>query len=169
MSRGQSAEPFSSTTPIGFIGKAEAYRVGAQVLARELKGVGGWAGDPTRYLYYHSIELYMKAALISVGRTEVQLRSLNHGFVKLAEACNAAGLGLKEPDDLKVLALIDSQNNYIKARYHYVGGFTIATVQALDCTAHEVAVLAVDMVRRSGVAVRVPKPPLPFEYRFQIG
>ena len=163
------AEPFSSTTPIGFINKAEAYRVGAQVLARELKGVGGWAGDPTRYLYYHCIELYMKAALISAGRTEFQLRSLSHGFVKLAKACNAAGLGLSEPDDLNVLALIDSQNNYIKARYHYLGGFTVATVQALDCTAHELAVLAVEMVRRSGVQVRAPRPALPFEYRFQTG
>lgn len=163
------AEPFSSTTPIGFINKAEAYRVGAQVLARELKGVGGWAGDSIRYLYYHCIELYMKAALISAGWTEFQLRSLSHGFVKLAKACNAAGLGLNEPHDLNVLALIDSQNNYIKARYHYVGGFTVATVQALDCTAHELAVLAVEMVRRSGVQVRAPRPALPFEYRFQIG
>lgn len=161
------AEPFSSSTPIGFINKAEAYRVGAQVLARELKGVGGWAGDPTRYLYYHCIELYMKAALISAGRTEFQLRSLSHSFMKLAKACNAAGLGLNGPDDLNVLALIDSQNNYIKARYHYVGGFTVATVQALDCTAHELAVLAVEMVRRSGVQVRGPRPALPFEYRFQ--
>lgn len=80
------AEPFSSATPIGFINKAEAYRVGAQLLARELKGVGGWAGDPIRYLYYHCIELYMKAALVSAGRTEFQLRSLSHGFVKLAKS-----------------------------------------------------------------------------------
>ena len=159
----------ASTTPIGFINKAEAYRVGAQLLARELKGVGGWSGDPTRYLYYHCIELYMKAALISVGRTEAQLRSLSHGFVKLAEACNAVGLGLSEHDDLNVLALIDSQNNYIKARYHYVGGFTVATVQALDSTAYELAVLTVGMVRRSGVQVRAAKPALPLEYRFQTG
>ena len=163
------AELFSSTTPIGFINKAEAYRVGAQVLARELKGVGGWAGDPIRYLYYHCIELYMKAALISAGWTEFQLRSLSHGFMKLAETCNAAGLGLTERDDLNVLALIDSQNNYIKARYHYVGGVTVATVQALDCTAHELAVLAVQRVRRSGVQVRAPRPALPLEYRFQTG
>jgi hypothetical protein len=162
-------ESFSSTTPVGFINKAEAYRVGAQVLARELKGVGGWAGDPIRYLYYHCIELYMKAALISAGRTGSQLRVLSHSFVKLAEACNAAGLGLSEQDDLNVLALIDSQNNYIKARYHYVGGFKVATVQALDCTAHELAVLAVQMIRRSGVPVREPRPALPFENRFLIG
>ena len=163
------AKPFSSKTPVGFINKAEAYRVGAQLLARELTGVGGWAGDPIRYLYYHSIELYMKAALISAGHTEAQLRSLSHGFLKLAEASNAAGLGMNDPADLNVLALIDSQNNYIKARYHYVGGFTVATVQALDHTAHELAMLTVQMVRQSGVQVRAPRPALPFEYRFQIG
>ncbi len=162
------AEPFSSTTPIGFINKAEAYRDGAQVLARELKGGGSWAGDPVRYLYYHCIELYMKAALISAGQTEAQLRLLSHHFVKLARACNAAGLGLNEQHDLEVLKQIDSQNNYIRARYHYVGGFTVLTIQNLDNTAHELAVLTVQMVRRSGVQVRAPKPALPFEYRFQI-
>lgn len=163
------AYSFSSNTPIGYINKAEAYRVGAQVLARELKGVGGWSGDPIRYLYYHCIELYMKAALISAGWTEPQLLSLRHGFVKLAKECNAVGLGLTEQNDLYVLKLIDSQNNYIKARYHYVGHFTVATVQSLDCTAHEIAVLSVQMVRRSGVQVRAPRPALPCEYRFQIG
>lgn len=162
-------EPFSSNTPIGYINKAEAYRVGAQVLARELRGVGGWAGDPIRYLYYHCIELYMKAALISAGWTEPQLLSLRHGFLKLAKECNAIGLGLTEQNDLCVLKLIDSQNNYIKARYHYKGPFKVATVQALDCTAHEVAVLAVQMVRSLGVQVREPRPALPFENRFQIG
>jgi hypothetical protein len=44
------AEPFSSTTPIGFMNKAEAYRVGAQVLARGLKGADSWAGDLVRHL-----------------------------------------------------------------------------------------------------------------------
>lgn len=44
------AETSRSTTPIGFMNKAQAYRVGAQVLARDLKGVGSWAGDPARYL-----------------------------------------------------------------------------------------------------------------------
>ncbi|WP_143523925.1 hypothetical protein [Rhizobium rhizosphaerae] len=160
-------ELFSSSTPIGYINKAEAYRVGAQVLARDLKGVGGWAGDPTRYLYYHCIELYMKAALISAGKTEAQLRSLGHGFVKLAKACNEQGLGLNDDDDLKILALIDTENNYIKSRYHHVGNFTVATVQALDWTASELAVLVVKMVRRSGLQVHAPRPALPCEYRFQ--
>ncbi|MCR6672717.1 hypothetical protein [Devosia ginsengisoli] len=167
MTKNDPVEPFTSTTPIGFINKAEAYRVGAQLLAKDLKGVGGWAGDPTRYLYYHGIELYLKAALISVGRTETQLRSIGHSFVKLAEACNKAGLGLNEPEDLNVMMLIDGGRNYIKARYHYVGAFRVATVQALDSTAHELAILTVEMVRRSEVQVRAPRPALPYEYRFQ--
>ena len=163
------AATFTSTTPLGFINKAEAYRVGAQLLARDLKGVGGWAGDPTRYLYYHAIELYLKAALISTGKTELQLRAIGHGFAKLVEVGNDAGLGLTEPTDLAVIGMIDAEHNYIRARYHYVGGFTVATVQALDSTAHELAVLTVKMVRKSGVAVRAPKQALPYEYRFQIG
>ncbi|MCX7329395.1 MAG: hypothetical protein NTW00_15110 [Hyphomicrobiales bacterium] len=52
--------------------KAQAYRVEAQVLARDLKGVRSWAGDPVRYLYDHCIELDMKGALILAGRTEAQ-------------------------------------------------------------------------------------------------
>ncbi|MBD8064076.1 hypothetical protein IC608_01120 [Devosia sp. PTR5] len=160
-------EQFTATTPIGFLNKAEAYRAGAQLLARELKGVGGWSGDPTRYLYYHGIELYMKAALISAGKTEDQLRRLGHGFIKLACACNLVGFGLNEPQDLNVLEMIDTDSNYIKARYHQVGPFRVPTVQALDGTAHEIAFLAVAMVRRSGQPVHAPRPALPMEYRFQ--
>jgi|GEM_PF-2206472 hypothetical protein len=163
------AESFSSTTPIGFTNTAEACRVGAQVLARELKGVGGWAGDPARYLYDHCIELSMKAALISTGRNEAHWRWLCHGFINLAKECNAAGLGLKKRDDLNVLARVDAQKNDIKARFHDVGALTVATVQCLDCTAREPAVLAVQTVRRSGVPVRAPRPALTFEDRFQIG
>ena len=162
------ADAYTATTPIGFIGKAEAYRAGAQLLARDLKGVGGWAGDPTRYLYYHCIELYLKAALVSVGKTDRGLRRIGHSFSKLADACNCAGLGLSEPDDLAVIDMIDADQNYIRARYHRVGFFRVATIQALDKTAHEVAYLTVMMVRRSGQQVRTPLAALPIEYRFQI-
>jgi hypothetical protein len=68
-----------------------------------------------------------------------------------------------------VLARVDAQKNDIKARFHDVGALTVATVQCLDCTAREPAVLAVQTVRRSGVPVRAPRPALTFEDRFQIG
>jgi hypothetical protein len=158
---------FTSTTPIGFINKAEAYRAGAQLLAKDLNGVGGWAGDPIRYLYYHCIELYLKSTLISAGNTEAQLKAIGHGFAKLAKACNSEGLGLNEPEDLRVISAIDANRNYIRSRYHYVGPFNVATIQALDSTAHELATLTVEMVRRSGQRVRAPLPALPLEYRFQ--
>ena len=162
-------ETFTGTTPLGFIGKAEAYRRGAQLLARDLKSPGGWAGDPTRYLYYHCIELYLKAALIAAGRNETQLREIGHGFSKLVKACNRVGLGLREPDDLAVIKMIDADRNYIRTRYHYVGAFRTVTIQALDGTAYEVALLTVEMVRRSGKRLRAPSPALPIEFRFQVG
>lgn len=161
-------ESFTATTPIGFIGKGEAYRAGAQLLATELKGGGSWAGDPIRYLYYHSIELYMKAALISVGYTETQLRALGHGFTNLASACNNVGFGLNEPQDIAVLEMIDTGSNYISTRYHYVGLYKVPTVQVIDITAGKIAVLAVLMVRKSGQFVRSPIRSLPIEYRFQM-
>ncbi|MDM7978738.1 MAG: hypothetical protein QUV71_00180 [Rhizobium sp.] len=160
---------FTSTTPIGFINKAEAYRAGAQLLAKDLTGFGGWAGDPTRYLYYHGIELYLKAALISAGKTEAQLKVIGHSFAKLANESNSEGLGLNRAEDLNVMALIDADQNYIRSRYHYVGYFSTPTIQALDGTAHALATLSVQMVRRCGQRVRKPLPALPLEYRFQTG
>lgn len=160
-------EQFTPTTPIGYINKAEAYRAGAQLLARDLQGVGGWAGDPTRYLYYHCIELYLKAALISTGLTDRELRNIGHGFVTLANRANMAGLGLVEPDHLTTLDLIDGQDNYIKARYHKTGAFSVATIQALDWAAHEIAWLTVNMVRKTAGVVHDPRAALPEEYRFQ--
>lgn len=147
---------------------AEAYRAGAQLLANDLRGVGGWSGQPTRYLYYHAIEVYFKAALISAGLREGELKDVGHSFRRMAETANARGLGLTEPDDLRTLALIDSDGNYVRARYHHVGAFRVATIQALDMTSFELAVLTSEMIRRTGVSVRAPKPALPYEFRFQV-
>ena len=160
--------PFTATTPIGYLGNAEAYRAGAQLLAKELKVRGGWEANPTRYLYYHSIETYLKASLINAGKTETELRRIGHSFQSLAEAANAAGFGLDEPSDHATLAAIDAQGNYLRARYHRHGAFRVATIQSLDLTAHEVAHLTVQALRGNGLAVRTPLPALPIERRFQV-
>ncbi|WP_181706169.1 hypothetical protein [Chthonobacter rhizosphaerae] len=110
----------------------------------------------------------MKAALISVGYTEPQMRALGHKFTSLANACNKVGFGLNELHDMRVLEMIDTNDNYIKARYHYIGAFTVPTVQVLDNTACEIAVLAVLMVRKSGQFVRSPIRSLPIEHRYQV-
>ena len=157
---------FTATTPIGYWNVAEAYRAGAQLLARDLKGHGGWSSQPTKYLYYHAIEIHLKAP-ISTGMTAAQLRGLSHGFRKLVDVANGHGFGLVEATDLQTIDNIDRDGNYIKARYHHVGYFRVATIQSLDMTAHEIAFLTTQMLRSKGLPARSPAAKLPFEYRFQ--
>ncbi len=161
---------FTPTTPIGYLNVGEAYRVGAQLLAKDLDGVGGWAGNPIRYLYYHAIETYLKAALISAGYTNSQLRSrkLGHSFGALVEAANSADFGLTETTDLAVIDLIDRDDNYLRARYHRAGAVQVVEISTLDGTAYKVAVLSAEMVRRSGVATRAPRRPLPYDFKLDL-
>jgi hypothetical protein len=87
-------DQFTPTTPICFLNLAEAYRKAGQTLARDSRAGGAFDGSPIRYCYYHSIELYLKAALISVGVDDAGIRAIGHRFADLATACNERGLGL---------------------------------------------------------------------------
>lgn len=155
------------TTPMGSYLKAESFRRAAMLLARRLRGGGGFDGDPIRYNFYHSVELYLKAALVCDGYSDDQLRrQFRHGFRALADEVNARGFGLTEATDLQTLELIDHDGNYLRSRYHRRGYFTVSTVQALNLTAHECAYLAAQRLRKHGLLVRNPAPRLSLDRQY---
>src|SRR6266436_159255 len=103
------------TNEMGLFNFAEAYREAADILAVDHPKALRFDA-PIRYLFYHSIELYLKAFLRSRSRTVEQIKKLRHGFAGLRAACTERGLWLAE-EDLTVLKLIDAEGNYIRARY----------------------------------------------------
>jgi hypothetical protein len=82
------------TTPIGLFNFAETYWLSAKALkAAQVKGVTHRA-FPVFFLYYHAIELYLKAYLRLHGHTTKQLSSKKFGHDALALSDRAREFGL---------------------------------------------------------------------------
>jgi hypothetical protein len=73
------------------------------------------------YLFYHSIELYLKAYLMSHGISAQKLRqSYGHKIGKLSRKASALGLSFSEFDD-EIFEFMTSSNTVISARYIRLG------------------------------------------------
>ena len=83
---------------------------------------------PVNYLYFHSIELFLKAYLRATGMSVADLKRLRHGMTELTKEANKRGLELGE-EDRNVLGHI--QANYLPSRYIEIGPFQRATYDAL--------------------------------------
>ena len=148
------------TTPMGSYIKAEAFRRSGMLLVEHLRG-GGFDSDAMRYNYFHSIELYLKAALVCDGFNDDQLKTkFRHGFRRLVEGANRSGFGLVEWSDLATIDMIDHDGNYLRTRYHRKGVFTASSLQDINSTAAECAVLSCKKLIAHGLSVRAPAPAL---------
>jgi hypothetical protein len=148
----QSTDADDRTNPLGLFNFADAYRDAADFLA-----VGHAKAlrfdDPIRYLFYHSIELYLKAFLRQHGLTVVQMRDLGHGFAGLRAACTERGLWLTE-EDCEVFDLIAAKGNYIRARYIETGFMKVAAIEALSRTAASLAEMVGSYLRAEGLRLK---------------
>src|SRR5215831_8207505 len=79
------------TNALGLFNSAECYRQAADILASERRRFD----QPIRYLFYHALELYLKAFL----RTDLTLDGViryGHRFRRLRGACTTRGLPLEQ-------------------------------------------------------------------------
>jgi hypothetical protein len=67
------------------------------------------------YLFYHSIELYLKAYLMSQGISAQKLKSYGHKIGKLSRKASALGLSFSEFDD-EIFEFMTSSDTVISAR-----------------------------------------------------
>jgi hypothetical protein len=120
------------TTALGLFNYARSYRVSADyLLLAKLKVSHPHA--PLTFLYYHAIELYLKAYLRSQGDTVAKLKSVSHNISKLAAEVQSRGLALDD-EDKEVLSLIAEADNVIRSRYIQTGAFTRPEEEALSRT-----------------------------------
>lgn len=78
---------------------------------------------PVVFLFYHAIELYLKAYVRSAGYNLQQLKEISHKTTKAGKAAKQEGLQLTD-DDLSLLDEIDSYDNVIRSRYITTGAYT---------------------------------------------
>jgi len=145
------------TSPFGLFNFAESYRKAADILAFERPESMRPFDAPVRYLFYHSIELYLKAFLRSDGLTVRQMMKLSHGFSALRDVCTTRGLWLAD-EDRDVLAQIGAEYNYIRARYIRTGFFRGATIEALSRTGASLVETVGGRLREPGIAIRDVAP-----------
>lgn len=124
------ADDNNRTTAVGLYHYAESYRDSADMLeAHPPEGL--IFADPIRFLYFHAIELYLKAFLRSEG---ISVRALKqhpygHDLAALHQAC--AERGLRLPEDAAAVFGFISAVDPMEARYIRTGATTRYEPEAL--------------------------------------
>lgn len=111
--------PEDRTTPLGLFNYARSYWRSSEQPRGSRPDVSH-PDAPILFLFYHAIELYLKAYVRSAGYDLQQLKGISHNISKAWRASQNEGLQLTN-DDLELLSLIDSQDNVIRSRYITTG------------------------------------------------
>ena len=140
------------TTDVGLFHYANSFRKSAKAL-NKAKVKATHPDAPVCFLFYHSIELYMKAYLRHSGYSVNELRGLSHGFVKLGKAFEAKG-GVLDDEDREILELLDETGSFIRARYIRTGAFTRPAEEALSRTTKSLHESVREKLKSAGKPVR---------------
>ena len=116
------------------------------------KSRGGHADSPVRTLYYHAIELYLKALLRQHYRVDELQNKFRHNIKRMRAKAEKSGLSLMD-EDREVLALMKG-DVLIRARYIRTGFFTFPTLEALDRTCRSLRHGIAKLLQKAGVKVR---------------
>jgi len=146
--------PEERTTALGLYNFAESYRHAAdRIRASKAKQLPFDA--PIRFLYYHAVELYLKACLRGHGLTPTEIKKrYGHGFKKLQRACASRGV-VFDDEDIEVIDLIDG-SNYWLSRYIETGSARYASLPALARTCDSLARSGYDFLRIRKTIIRKP-------------
>lgn len=141
------------TNSLGLFNTAEAYWLSAIAL-EEAKVKNGHAQNVVRFLYYHSLELYLKALLRQKHSVEKISKKFGHRMKRLVEEAEKLGLVVAD-EDRKVFSIMADTDAVIEARYIRTGAKTWPTFEALRHTCKSVRGGVGDYLRTAGVLVRL--------------
>jgi hypothetical protein len=134
---------------------AETYWKSAQALyGAKVKATH--SSSPVLFLYYHAIELYLKAFLRGHGHSAAELRSRKFGHKICCLTERAAQLGLQYVDeDNEVLSLMSTTDAVIRSRYIQTGFFSWPSPEALDRTCRSLRYIVGAALAKNGSPVRL--------------
>jgi hypothetical protein len=139
------------TTALGLFNYARSYRASADhLLLTKLTVPHPQA--PLTYLYYHAIELYLKAYLRSQNQTVDDLKKIGHSINKIAAKVQSCGLILDD-EDKEVLSLMSEADNVIRSRYIQTGAFTRPEEEALSRTCAALEEQVAGAFAKSGIVI----------------
>jgi HEPN domain-containing protein len=127
------ADEDDRTTPIGFFNYADSYWRSAVALEK-VKVRATHPDAPLCFLYYHAIELYLKAYLRAEGYSVHDLRTpYGHNTVKLLDEAQRHGLHFDD-EDVAVLSYMGETDAVIGSRFLQTGFFQRPANEALNRT-----------------------------------
>jgi hypothetical protein len=140
--------------PMAFVNMANEYCAAANALLelseQRPKKVNRQSefNDPTYFLYFHTIELALKAYLRSHDLPILGTPRMNHELLKLYEECRSLGLGIG-PDDRvdirNIVGLLESSNEFQGLRYF---NLQQRSLPGLDWTRETVGALLEEVAAR---------------------
>jgi len=115
------------TTPLGLFSFAHSYWEAAAALDNANR-VSIHKDAPRDYLYYHSIELYLKSYLRLRGLSLRDIKKYSHRIEALHQAAIARGL-TDDMENRRIISMI--RQNYMRARYIETGRYVRPHPRAL--------------------------------------
>jgi hypothetical protein len=145
----------SRSSPLGFFNVAESYWVAAVALEKaKLKTTH--PTSPISFLYYHAIELYLKAFLRMHGHSAKELRGRKFGHRTCCLSERAAVIGLHfDDEDLQVFSLMACTDAVIRSRYIETGYFRWPAPEALDRTCKSLRQSVGQALKKANIPVRI--------------
>jgi hypothetical protein len=134
MSEDDEREEEARTTALGLFNVADSYRCAAVHLLKANLGTTH-SYSPVSFLFYHAIELYLKAFLRCHRHTAKELRGRKFGHRTCCLSERAGELGLHfDDEEREVLSLMATTDAIIRSRYIQTGFFQWPSPEALDRT-----------------------------------
>jgi hypothetical protein len=145
----------SRSSPLGFFNVAESYWAAAVALEKaELPSTH--PSSPISFLYYHAIELYLKAFLRMHGHSAKELRGKKFGHRTCCLSERAAVVGLHfDDEDLQVFSLMACTDAVIRSRYIQTGYFHWPTPAALDRTCKSLRQSVGQSLKKANIPARI--------------
>jgi hypothetical protein len=142
------------SSPLGLFNTAESYwQAGMALGTANLRTTHPSA--PISFLYYHAIELYLKAYLKLNGYTSDQLRSRKFGHRICCLSEKSAEFGLRfDDEDNAVFSLIATTDAVIRSRYIETGYFTWPANEALQRTCKSLRVSVGQALKKENLPIR---------------
>ena len=146
------------STPMGFYHYAQSYREAANLLTNTDKTLrkATHPEAPIRFLYYHAIELYLKAFLRRHDYTPRELATRKFGHDTLRLSNKVAKLGIHfDDEDVQAFKMMRKTDAVIRSRYIQTGSYNWPTLEALDRVCESLRQLIGEELRKGGVMVRI--------------
>jgi len=143
------------SSPLLFFNVAETYWRAAVALEKaKLKTTH--PSSPISFLYYHAIELYLKAFLRVHGHTAKELSGRKFGHRTCCLSERASQLGIRfDDEDLQVFSLMANTDAVIRSRYVETGYFRWPAPAALDRTCKSLRQLVGEELKKANLPVRL--------------